>query len=100
MTEDRFRTTIVMPRLRSRGAVVTVMPKTVMAPAGVSDLLVCYRGRFIALELKSPDPKSRYDATPLQLDYQTRVRQSGGYAIVTSSWDDIEALLRIVDEEV
>ena len=55
-------------------------------PGGYSrrtvDFLICYRGKFVALETKRPKVTS---ATRLQLKDLYDVRQSGGYAIVENS---------------
>lgn len=96
MTEDQFRDRIVRPQLRVRGAVEVVYPKTRYAKAGVSDLLVCYRGRFIAIELKSPD-KSSYDVTPLQVAFHRDIINAGGRAIVARTWEEISVHLDVID---
>lgn len=55
-------------------------------PGGYSrrtvDFLICYWGRFIAVETKKPGVKS---ATALQFQDLYNVRQSGGYAIIENS---------------
>ena len=49
-----------------------------MQRAGIPDLLICYKGRFIAVELKARNGK----ATPLQSWTLKRIRNSGGSAFV------------------
>lgn len=55
-------------------------------PGGYSrrtvDFLICYWGRFIAVETKRPGVK---DTTNLQAADLYNVRQAGGYAIVENS---------------
>jgi len=55
-------------------------------PGGYSrrtvDFLICYRGKFIALETKRPEVTT---VTRLQLKDLYDVRQAGGYAIVENS---------------
>lgn len=55
---------------------------------GIPDFLCCYRGRFIALELKK-DRKSKIDA--LQSYAISRIDWCGGYARVVSpeTWKDV-----------
>jgi hypothetical protein len=64
------------------------------APAGTSDLLLCVRcndphggesfGVFCALEVKAP----RGRLTAKQAEFQTRVRELGGFACVVRSVED------------
>ena len=44
--------------------------------AGVPDLICCYKGRFIALEVKTPDGKP----TALQDATIKKIREAGGVA--------------------
>lgn len=55
------------------------------ARKGVPDLFICYRGLFIAIELK----KETGEATILQLDRLKRIRDAKGVALVTypSCWE-------------
>lgn len=54
------------------------------------DLIVCYRGRFIALEVKIPGEQ----ATPLQLHTLRQIDKAGGAAAVVHS---TEAIMRLLD---
>lgn len=49
--------------------------------AGVSDLLLCYQGIFIALEVKS-EANGKNRPTPLQSKFLRRVRDAGGLVAV------------------
>ncbi len=51
---------------------------------GVSDIIACYKGKFIAIEVKSPGRKP----TEFQLEFLERVKKSGGVAIWTDNIDD------------
>lgn len=46
--------------------------------AGIPDLLICWQGRFIAIELKRPGESP----TPLQLATLAKIRAAGGEAWV------------------
>lgn len=59
---------------------------------GEPDLLVCFRGRFVGLEVKDPKNKS-YGATALQIQRIKEIRNSGGIAAVVTSPEDVEVLL-------
>lgn len=98
MTEERFRVR-VLQQLRARGGEWITYPRTRFAAAGISDVLGCYRGRFVALELKRPNGEGHYGATRTQEAFIARVRAAGGYAIVASTWEAIEALLLSIDAE-
>lgn len=57
---------------------------------GGSDLIGLYRGRFIAIEVKTP--KGR--ATPEQLQFIEAVRRHGGIAGIARSVEDALSLLK------
>lgn len=65
------------------------------AVTGTPDLLVCYRGRFVAVECKAPSGF----ATALQERTLTDIRRAGGLAEVARSLDDIAAVLDKVDKD-
>jgi hypothetical protein len=60
------------------------------APKGTSDVLFCYRGLFVACEVKTRTGKT----SPEQEEFLQRVREAGGMGIVARSIDDVEAALR------
>ena len=51
--------------------------------AGVPDLLVCYKGRFIGIEVKTP--KTKTNVSDLQNHNIELIHKANGYAIV--AWD-------------
>lgn len=57
---------------------------------GCSDILCCWRGRFVAIEVKRPGNKPTLD----QESFLQTVERSGGLAIVAYSVDDVEKELR------
>lgn len=64
--------------LESKGAIVNNQTGSMFAKVGVSDLLVCYKGYFIALELKV----GNYQPDPLQITYLQKVRDAGGFGLI------------------
>lgn len=46
--------------------------------AGIPDLLVCYKGHFIAIEVKAPKGKP----SELQLYHLRKIKDAGGYAFL------------------
>lgn len=63
---------------------------------GVPDRLVCYRGRFLGLEIKAPGGK----ATAWQERCIEDIIIAGGFAGVVRSVDDVRTLLDVVDTAV
>jgi hypothetical protein len=61
---------------------------------GVSDLIVCYRGRYVALELKAPGKKG----TKEQLEFLESVYKSNGNGGVYDNLEDIIELFWIIDK--
>lgn len=53
--------------------------------AGISDLLVCLDGKFVAIEVKKPGGKM----TLLQEQFQHDIRAAGGIAFVATSAEDV-----------
>lgn len=57
---------------------------------GGADLIGCYRGRFIALELKSPKGKVR----PEQIEFRKQVRYAGGICETIRSVEEFHEVMR------
>lgn len=91
MTELAIRTAIVRA-LRQAGAYVLVT--TGVSQVGTPDLLVCWQGRFIALEVKQP----KNYATKMQHSQIARIEAAGGLALVVRSV--AEALATITNTQL
>ena len=86
MTEAKIQAQI-LKTLREAGAYTF---KTIVSSAGgVPDVIACYRGMFIAIEVKSVKGK----ASELQKVNLEWIRQAGGIAIVARSADEVRKLL-------
>ena len=57
--------------------------------AGIPDIIVCYKGRFIALEAKV----GRNTPTKLQAATIDKIRQAGGTAAVVYSVEDVRSVI-------
>ena len=57
---------------------------------GIPDLLCCWRGIFMGLEVKLPGEK----ASKVQLVNIEQIRRAGGIAEVVTSVEDVEAILK------
>lgn len=67
--------------------------------AGVPDLLVCYKGLFLGLEVKRPkNPSKTHEA--LQAYHQQSIRDNGGRTFVVNSVDMVRDILRSIDETI
>lgn len=66
--------------------------------AGCPDLLACYRGYFIALEVKREE-NGKYGATTKQAHELRMVRRAGGYSLVVSNARQVKELLDEIDAE-
>jgi hypothetical protein len=62
---------------------------TVANRNGTPDILACYRGRFVALEVKTPSGRP----TLLQEAQLDAIRDAGGVAAVVRSVDDVKTVL-------
>lgn len=60
--------------------------------SGIPDLLCCIRGRFLALEIKSPKGAGRLG--PKQKVEMEAIQRAGGGAYVISNFEELEAALK------
>ena len=63
------------------------------SPKGIADILGCWQGRFVAIEVKRPGGRT----TPEQERFLEAVRRHGGIAFVARSIDDVILGLGIQD---
>lgn len=79
---------------RGRGAYVTKTHGGAAGRNGIADLLICYHGWFVAVEVKQPGGRiSRLQQHELGL-----VEAAGGWAIVAYSVQDVRLLLDQLDQ--
>jgi len=57
--------------------------------AGIPDIIICYKGKFIGLEVKAKGRK----ATVLQQITINKIIKAGGTAVVVYSLDEVKELL-------
>lgn len=89
MTEAYIQRKIIK-HLEGKGAYVVNV--VTASKAGVPDLLVCYEGHFVGLEVKIP--KKRSNTTALQRYNIDLINHTGGLAGVVTSVEDVEELLK------
>src|ERR1700733_11682075 len=64
--------------------------------AGVPDRLVCYRGYFLAIEIK----RATGQPTPWQLRQIDLIMQAGGRAVVARSAEDVRRAIANIESDV
>lgn len=83
--------------LESKGAIVNNQTGGIYSKVGVSDLIVCYKGHFIALELKV----GNYQPDPLQISYLQKVRDAHGFGLLLrDNLHDLMVLLSCIDNGI
>lgn len=92
MTPEKRFETKVRKFLEERGAYVVKYFGCGFSQAGVPDLLCCYKGRFIALEIKS----EKGHPSDLQLFNVRKINEAGGMALVLYP-KDFEKFAAMVD---
>jgi hypothetical protein len=88
----------IIEYLRGQGAYVRNMPGTAITGKGTADLLVCYRGRFVAIEVKRPD--GSYGETRQQAVRRRQVVKAEGVSVVVTCIGDVATALRQLDKEL
>ena len=64
--------------------------------AGIPDIIACYRGYFVAIEVKSPTGKGR--ASDIQKLKIKAIREAGGVAFITDNLEDVEKVFNFIDD--
>ena len=62
----------------------------IYAKAGVSDILACIKGRFVAIEVKRPGKKP----SQLQENFINAINDTGGLAFWADNLDDVKDKLK------
>jgi len=67
--------------------------------AGLPDLICCYRGKFVAFEVKTPggDGRPTGSLTKLQEITLQRIREAKGEAFKVTSVEEVKRILRKLD---
>ena len=93
MAEEKIFENKIKKILKERGAWFLKTFSNGVQRAGVPDLLVCYKGHFIGIEVKAEKGK----ASPLQLREINQIEKAGGYGLVIRP-SNLDELIRILDE--
>ncbi len=85
----------VRDALKARGAYWAAIPEGSFAKPGDPDMVVCYKGRFIGMEGKTPEGRLR----DIQKVRRDQIRDAGGIYAVVRSVEDAMRVLDEIDEE-
>jgi hypothetical protein len=93
VSEDNSLKPAVVKALKARGAFVYVTPRTVYGKSGIPDLVICYYGASVWMELKNPGEQ----ATAEQLLVIDQIIKAGGWAAIIHSVQEAMDFLDEVD---
>jgi hypothetical protein len=91
---EKSITATIAKGLRARGCYVAKIHGGLYGTAGIPDLLVCWKGTFIGLEVKRPGGAG---ATPQQAAQLEGIKRAGGTSAVVRSFDEALAVLNAID---
>lgn len=80
--------------IRARGGWCVKIHGGPYQDAGTPDILACYKGRFVAIEVKT----SRGVARPEQKVTRKAITDSGGYALITHLVGEVADVLDAIDK--
>ncbi len=79
--------------LRSKGAYYFKHHGNQYSQVGVPDIIACYKGYFIGIEVKNETGKT----SPLQNVNLEMINDAGGYGIVARSVKDVELVIEAIN---
>jgi len=85
----------ILKTLRSYGGTWIKIHGNAQQGAGISDIIGCINGRFVAFEVKRPD--GSHGLSPRQELFLQKVSDSGGVAAVVTSPQEVIEILKIKD---
>ena len=93
MKEQDWQKKLVV-KLEARGAYVVKI--VAASKKGVPDILACYRGFFLGIEVKTPTTRS--NVSKLQEYNLRQIDKAGGLCGIAVEFSDIEPFLDKIDE--
>lgn len=88
----------IKDKLNEQGGWFFKVHGSALMMAGLPDLIGCWRGRFIGLEVKMPDKR---DNTSVRQDYvHSLILKAGGVVAVVCSPEEALEVVRTVDREM
>ena len=92
MTEQTIQRAIIK-YLKTKAYVVKIVSAS---KSGIPDLLVCYKGRFIAFEVKTPDKKN--NVSDLQQHNINEIIKYGGLAFVVWELNQVKEIIKGIEK--
>ena len=86
----------IIKYLKSIGAYIIKV--SAATKAGIPDIIGCYKGRFIAIEVKRPEAKT--NVSPLQVANITMIINAQGEAIVAWDKEMVKTFINNIDKEI
>lgn len=91
MAKEQNIQTSIMNYIKSIGGLpIKFNNMGIYATAGVSDILACIKGKFVAIEVKKPGGKP----SKLQLSFINAINSLGGIAFWTDNLEDVKDKLK------
>ena len=81
--------------LKERGAWYFMPVSNGMGQVGIPDIIICYKGVFVAIEAKAPGKKK--NVTSNQERVIEAIRNADGFAWVVDNPDDLKTLFDSID---
>ena len=66
--------------------------------SGIPDIICCYKGRFVAIEVKRPETKT--NVSPLQVANITMIINAQGRALVAWDKEKVKTFINNIDKEI
>lgn len=93
MTPEGALKKAIKEYLRTVGAFWSMIPGGSYAKTGDPDMVVCYKGRYIAVEAKVDTPQSNW-----QKMRQVEIERAGGRYLLVHSVDEVRDEIEAIDE--
>lgn len=82
----------------ARGGYVIKIHGSPLMPVGTPDLLACYQGYFLGIEVKTPETMG--NVSPAQRLRLKQIEDAGGAAMVVCTVDEVTDRLDVIDRAI
>lgn len=88
----------IAKKMRDRGCWAVKIAGGPRQGAGLPDIIGCYAGCFLGIEVKLPGKEKTI--TQLQSARLEAISSRGGYAVMVTTWEQVEFMLNHIDGKV
>ena len=81
--------------LFSKGAYFFKVHGSKFMPVGLPDIVCCYKGKFIGIEVKAPG--KLYNQSDYQVIHMNNIRKAGGIYLLTDNFQQVINLVEDID---